>query len=138
MTILKNILALVVGIIVGGIVNMGLIMIGPLLIPPPAGVDVANPGSIAESMHLFEAKHFMPPFVAHALGTLVGALCAYLIAASHRTAIAFIVGVVFFAGGIAASRMIPAPAWFIVLDLAVAYIPMAWIGATIGGRIKSR
>ena len=28
--------------------------------------------------------------------------------------------------------MIPAPAWFIALDLIVAYIPMAWIGGRLG------
>lgn len=37
-------------------------------------------------------------------------------------------------GGIAAAFMIPAPAWFVVLDLAVAYLPMAWIGGKLGDR----
>ena len=41
----------------------------------------------------------------------------------------------FLAGGIAAARMIPAPAWFVVLDLAAAYVPMAFLGALLGRRL---
>ncbi len=32
--------------------------------------------------------------------------------------------------------MIPAPMWFLVLDLAVAYLPMAWAGLWLGRRIR--
>lgn len=131
-TLLRNILAFLVGVAVGGAVNMGLILLSPSLIPPPAGVDVSDAASIASSIHLFEPRHFVMPFLAHALGTLVGALTAFLLAATHKRAIALAIGVVFLAGGISASFMIPAPVWFIALDLIVAYIPMAWLGARIG------
>ena len=92
MKVLRNILALVVGLIVGGGVNMALVIASPLVIPPPAGVDVSDPQSLSESMHLFEPKHFVFPFLAHALGTLVGALVAYLVAASHRPVFAYVIG----------------------------------------------
>ena len=137
MTIIRNILAIIVGIVIGGAVNMSLIMLGPLVIPPPAGVDVTNTQSLIASIHLFEVRHFVFPFLAHALGTLVGALTAFLVTGSHRSVFAYIVGAFSLAGGIAASVMIPAPLWFIVLDLVVAYLPMAWIGTVIGRRIKS-
>ena len=87
-------------------------------------------------MHLFESKHFLFPFLAHALGTLAGALTAFLIAASYRSVFAYAVGAVSLAGGIAATLMIPAPMWFMILDLVVAYIPMAWIGTMLGRRLK--
>ena len=90
----------------------------------------------ASAMHLFEPKHFVMPFLAHALGTLAGALAGSLISATPRTAIAYGVGAVFLAGGVAASFMIPAPAWFVVLDLVAAYIPMAWIGLKIANRVS--
>ena len=137
MTIIRNILAIIVGIVIGGAVNMSLIMLGPLVIPPPAGVDVTNTQSLIASIHLFEVRHFVFPFLAHALGTLVGVLTAFLVAGSHQSIFAYIVGAFSLAGGIAASVMIPAPLWFIVLDLVVAYLPMAWIGTVIGRRIKS-
>ena len=72
MKVLRNILAVVVGLIVGGGVNMALVIASPLVIPPPAGVGVSDPQSLSESMHLFEPKHFVFPLLAHAVGTLVG------------------------------------------------------------------
>lgn len=124
-----NVLAIVVALIGGSIVNMLLVTVGPVLIPPPAGVDVADMASLAASIHLFEAKHFVFPFLAHALGTLTGAMIAVMI--SHRSWSAWLVGLLFLVGGIAVSFMIPAPVWFTALDLIVAYLPMAWLGLFI-------
>ena len=132
--IVRNVVAVLAGLLVGGAVNGALIALSPSLIPPPAGVDVSNAESLAAAMHLFEPRHFVMPFLAHALGTLVGALIAYLIAATHRARLAYLIGLLFLAGGIAASFMIPAPVWFIALDLVVAYLPMAWLGIEIGKR----
>lgn len=133
----RNILALVLGIVVGGVVNMSLVMLGPSVIPPPPGVDVNTAEGLAKGIHLFEAKHFVFPFLAHALGTLAGALVAFLLARSHGVALAHVVGVLTLAGGVAAAFMIPAPKWFIALDLVAAYIPMAWLATVIGRRIKA-
>ena len=134
--VLRNVLAVLAGLVIGGIVNIALITISPMVIPPPAGVDVSNAESLSKSIHLFEPRHFIFPFLAHALGSLVGALAAYLIAASYKTQIAIAVGVIFLCGGVAASFMIPAPTWYIALDLLVAYLPMAWLGSKIGARMK--
>jgi hypothetical protein len=132
--ILRNIAGVLIGLVVGGSVNMGLILLGPSFIPPPPGVDVTDFESLSASMHLFEARHFVFPFVAHALGTLVGSIVAFVIAATHRTQIVFIIGAAFFAGGISASLMIPAPKWFVAVDLMLAYFPMAWIGQRLAAR----
>ncbi|MGB5665543.1 MAG: hypothetical protein WBM53_01755 [Maribacter sp.] len=126
--ILKNILALVAGIIIGSIVNMGIIMLSSSIIPPPEGVDVTNMESLKSSLHLFEPRHFIFPFLAHALGTLVGAYIAALIAANNKLKFALGIGVFFLLGGITNVIMLPSPTWFSVLDLVVAYIPMAWLG----------
>jgi len=130
--IFRNMLAVALGVVLGGAANMALIVLGPHVIPAPAGVDVTSAESIAASQQLFEAKHFLFPFLAHAFGTFVGALIAFLVAGIHRVYIAYLVGVFFLAGGITASFMIPAPTWFIALDLVVAYIPMAWLAIRSG------
>lgn len=134
--LLRNVLAVIAGIVIGGVVNMALIALSPLLIPHPAGVDVSSPEGLSSAMHLFEPRHFVMPFLAHAVGTLAGALAAYLIAASHKALIAYVIGALFLCGGLAASFMIPAPTWFIALDLLAAYLPMAWLGIQIGTRVK--
>ena len=134
--LLRNVLAILAGIVIGGSVNMALITLSPLLIPPPPGVDVNNVESLSKAMHLFEPRHFVIPFWAHALGTLAGALAAYLIAATYKAHMAYGIGAVFLCGGLAASFMIPAPAWFIAFDLLAAYLPMAWLGIQIGSRMR--
>jgi hypothetical protein len=134
--LVRNVLALLAGIAIGGGVNTALITLSPSLISPPAGVDVNSAESLGKAMHLFEPRHFIMPFLAHAVGTFAGVLAAYLIAASHKAQIAYAIGVVFLCGGVAASFMIPAPAWFIALDLLVAYLPMAWLGIRVGTRMK--
>jgi hypothetical protein len=133
---LRNVLALLAGIAIGGGVNMALITLSPWLIPPPAGVDVNNAESLSKAIHLFAPRHFVMPFLAHAAGTLAGALAAYLIAASYKVQMAYVIGAIFLCGGLAASFMIPAPAWFIALDLLAAYLPMAWLGVHMGTRIE--
>ena len=125
--ILKNILGVVAGVIVGGLLNSFLIQISSSVIPPPPGTDVTTPEGIIAAMPLLEPKHFIFPFLAHALGTLVGACLAARIAATHKMRIAIALGVFFLLGGIMAAFMIPAPTWFIAVDLGLAYLPMAYL-----------
>jgi len=131
--IVRNILAVIAGLVVGSAVNMGIIMISSPIIPPPEGADVTTMDGLKASIHLFEPKHFIFPFLAHALGTLVGAIIAALIAATHKMKFALVIGLFFIIGGIINVFTLPSPLWFTILDLAGAYIPMAWIG----GRIAS-
>ncbi|MEO9964686.1 MAG: hypothetical protein ABJF11_02790 [Reichenbachiella sp.] len=126
--ILKNILAVIAGILVGSIVNMGLIMLGLTVISPPAGVDMMDAESLKSNIHLFEFRHFISPFLAHALGTLAGAYVAARIAVTHQMKFALGIGVCFFLGGVMMVMDMPSPMWFNVLDLVGAYVPMAWIG----------
>ena len=132
--ILKNILAVIAGLIIGSIVNMGIIMLSSSVIPTPEGVDMSNMESLKSSMHLFEPRHFIFPFLAHALGTLVGAFIAALIAANNKLKFAMGIGVLFLIGGITNVIMLPSPAWFTVLDLVAAYMPMAWLGGKLATR----
>ncbi|WP_396153346.1 hypothetical protein [Flavobacterium sp.] len=126
--ILKNILAVVLGIVLGSIVNMSLILISSSIIPPPEGADITTTEGLKASIHLFKPVNFIFPFLAHALGTLVGAFVAAKIASNHKMKFAYGLGFFFLLGGIANIFMIPAPMWFNGLDLIVAYLPMAYLG----------
>ena len=137
MKILRNILAFLGGVAIGGLVNMTVLTLGSMLIPPPQGIDVSDVESISAGIHLFQPKHFIAPIAAHALGTFVGSLAAYLIAASHKVLCAYLVGIFTLIGGIAAAAMIPAPTWFIALDLVAAYVPMAALAVLVGRQIMS-
>lgn len=127
-SILRNILAVIFGLLIGLAVNMAIVMFSGYVIPPPEGVDVTNMESLKLSLHLFEPRHFIMPFIAHAFGSFSGALIAALIAANYKMRIALAIGVLFLIGGITNIFMPPSPLWFTVLDLAGAYIPMGWLG----------
>jgi len=131
--ILKNVLAVIIGIAVMMFVNSSLIQASTSIIPPPEGVDPMDIESIKANFDKFTPQHYFVPFLAHALGTIAGVVIGCLIAASHKFKIAMGLCIVHLIGGIAAAFMIPAPVWFIVADLALAYIPMAWLGAKLTG-----
>lgn len=131
--VIKNILAVVAGWISGSILNSLLVNLGPLVFSLPEGADTSSMEALNASLHLFESKHFVFPFLGHALGTLLGAFVAYKIAASNKYIMAMIIGILFLIGGVTMWRLVlPAqPEWFTYLDLLVAYLPMAWLGSRL-------
>lgn len=133
---IRTVVAVVAGFLVGSIINGGIVAFGPILIPPPPGVDMSTMESLAETIHLMGPLNFLVPFLAHALGTLTGATVACMIADTKRHTAVITMGIIFLIGGLAASVMIPAPVWFIVVDLLFAYIPMAWLGLLLSNRFK--
>ena len=135
--ILRNVLAVLAGCILGGVVNMAIVNLGHTLMPIE-GVDTNDMESLAAAMPGLSFEYFIFPFLAHAIGTLVGAMLAALLGINIKTRLGLIVGVFFLLGGIMASQMLPAPTWFVISDLLLAYIPMGWLGALIADKIQSR
>ena len=133
---LRNILPVFARAPVGSLVNTAFVMLSGSILPPPAGSDATTIEGLKASMHLFEPKHFIFPWLAHAIGTLVGAYLAALMGASGKLRLALIVGVLFMIGGIINVTMLPSPVWFSVLDIAGAYIPMAYLGWKFAARKK--
>ena len=126
--IIRNVLAVIAGIMIGSIVNMAIITVSGSIIPPPEGADLTTLEGLKASFHLMGPKHFIFPFLAHALGTLVGAYLAAVIAATHKLKFALVISVVFLIGGIMNICMLPSPIWFTLVDLGLAYIPMGYLG----------
>jgi len=132
----RNFLAIVIGWLIGSLVNMGLINAGHFFIPIE-DLDPNDMNALAKVMPTLSAKYFIFPFLAHALGTLVGAIVAGWIAASHKMKFSLAIGALFLLGGIAVSFILPAPIWFIACDIIIAYIPMAFIGGKIAKQISA-
>jgi hypothetical protein len=128
--VVRNVVGVLVGAIVCVLLNGFLLGLMMGLVGTPAGFDPADLATFT----LLERKHFLSPFVAHAVPSLIGGLIAALVAATRKVTCALIVGGLHLLGGIVAAFIIPAPAWFIALDLSVAYLPMAWIGGKIVAR----
>ncbi len=128
MVMFKLILGVLLGLVAGSVINMVLITVSGHIIALPPGVDMTTAEGISAALPQLESRHFIFPFLAHAVGTLLGAFIAAKIAVQHRLLSALLVGSCFFIGGIVASNMIPAPIWFIVVDLIGAYFPFALLG----------
>ena len=135
--IIRNILAIILGWATGSLVNMGLIRTGNKILPIE-GFDPNDMDALASIMPTLSYEYFIFPFLAHALGTLVGGIVAFKIAANYQMKFALAVGVLFLIGGILVNYLIPGPIWFAATDILVAYIPMAWIGGKIGEKMATR
>lgn len=129
----KNVIAVIVGLIAGNVVNMAITMLSGIVVPPPDGADVSTMEGLRETLPLFEPKHFLMPFLAHALGTLAGAFIAAKIAATRKLLMALIIGLFFLGGGVYMAMELKGPTWFLIVDLVLAYIPMALLGWKLAG-----
>ena len=137
-SVVRNILAVLAGLVAGSFVNIALVNIGPIVVPLPEGADVSTMETLRDSMALFTPANFLFPFLGHAVGTLAGAFVAAKLAASHPMKLALGIGVFFLVGGIAAIQMIGGPLWFQAADLLAAYIPMGYLGGMLAGATRPK
>ncbi len=133
--ILKNSLAILAGAFIGGALNMAIIMVSSHIIPPPDGADLKTMEGLKAAMHLMEPKHFLMPFLAHALGTLVGSCITAYIVPNQKMMYALLIATWFMIGGIMNIFMLPSPTWFTITDLVGAYLPMGFLGGYIATRL---
>ena len=130
---MKNNLALILGVFVGGFVNLAIIAVGPSVIPLPEGVDLADPEKFSENLKLLKPANFIAPLLAHALGSLVGAFVTGKLAVSYKMTLSMFISVFFMFGGIMMVMMYGGPTWFAALDLIGAYLPMGYLGGVLAG-----
>lgn len=130
--LLRNVLAVLAGLVAAYAVNMTLIMSSSFVVAPPDGADMNTAEGIRAALPQMTPLHFLMPFLAHALGTLAGGFAAAVTAATHKMKFALTIGVIFLLGGIMMIRLVGGPLWFILADLVLAFIPMAWLGGRIG------
>ena len=118
---LKNIAIVLLGIIFGMIVNIGLIILGGTIFPPSENFEPMNAIN-------WDLKYFIFPFLAHSIGTLSGAFIVSKLSKKSSIILPLVVGLYFLSGGIYMITILPAPMWFVLLDVILGYIPMALLG----------
>tara|TARA_B000000460_G_C21264498_1_gene284759 strand:- start:110 stop:502 length:393 start_codon:yes stop_codon:yes gene_type:complete len=127
--ILTNIGIIILGIIIGMILNMGLIILGGIIFTPTENIEPMNAIN-------WDLKYFIFPFLAHSVGTLSGSFLVSKLSRNSNIIFPLIVGLYFLSGGIYMVTILPAPMWFVFLDLIVCYIPMSLIGWRISNISK--
>lgn len=132
---IRNILITLGSAVVGVFLNGWLISISGSIVAPPEGADLTTEEGLRAAMDLMEPKHYLMPFLAHALGTLLSAALVSRFTTERQFSRAMLLGVLFLAGGISMVRMLPSPLWFNITDLGLAYLPMAYLGYALGRRV---
>ena len=134
MKIIRNIIGVIAGVLIGSYVNMFIVSMGPTFFPLPEGVNITTEEGLKAGMSLMQPENFIAPFLAHAIGTLVATFIAALIAVNRRRIITRVISLLYLAGGAYMVAIIPSPMWFNLLDLIVAYMPMGMLGYWLATR----
>lgn len=90
-----------------------------------------SPEQFADHIAGLEPWQFMVPFAAHVIGSFAGGFIAASLSKTQPEVLAVAVGLLHLAGGVANVVMIPHPIWFVILDLTLAYVPVAWLAYKI-------
>lgn len=130
--ILLMVLAVILGLIIGGFINMSVLNQIPNVFPYPDGLSPQNPADIAEFMKSAPIGAFAMVWLAHWGQAFVGAIIAALIAPKNKMKCALIVGFLTLVGGVLAAYMIPSSIWNVLIDF-MGYFPVAWLGAKLVG-----
>lgn len=125
---LRKILAVVLGLVVGSAVNMALIMVSMALYPLPDGAtEVTDANDMALGALLIV-------LAAHAGGSLASGLVCGFIAKRVWLAAGIGLGILWTCAGVSMLFAIPSPLWFAIADTA-SYIPAAILGVLVGGNL---
>lgn len=127
---IRCVLAVLGGVVAGSAFNMAVVMLSWAIYPPPEGANMSDPATMSAYVQSLPLPAFLLILVAHAGGALVGGLVAALIARRSPLVLGAIIGGFFLIGGIVNAVSIPAPLWFVVVDLA-AYVPCGMVGAKL-------
>lgn len=133
LNIFKRTLIIFVSIFSGAMLNSTIIQLSNKIIAPPKGFDLKTLEGLQAAMTHMEPKHFLFPFLAHALGTLLSTVMIARFLRSQQLIFSMMAGILFLMGGVSMVIMLPnTPIWFVLVDLIGAYIPMAYVGYKIG------
>ena len=109
---LRTILAVVAGAVIGVVVIAIVESIGHMIFPPPEGVDVKDPEQLKSVMDKIPVGAKAAVLVAWGLGVFAGGAVARFIA--HAPYAAWIVAAILFAGAAWTMFMIPHPLWMVL------------------------
>ena len=122
---MRNVAAVVVGLLVGMAVNMAIIELNNrFLFPLPEGVDMTDLAQVREYAANMPVMAVLVVMAAHLSQALFGGAVAARLAGSNPITMAMWVGLFSMIGGIAAFLMIGGPTWMLVevpLYLVVAF-----------------
>ncbi len=128
---MRNILAVLAGLIVGNLAIMGLHYVGMYFYPLPEGTDMNDMNAIAEYVKIAPFGALLMVMLTHIGGTFIAGIATALL--SKEMYVAYVVGVFFTIMGIWNLYLLPHPIWFNLE--AILYLPAAIYGFNL---VKNR
>ena len=133
---MRDIMAVLVGWVVGMAVNMAFAFLNVALYPMPDGVTFDDKEGFAAYIETLPLTAFLIVLVAHLSQAFFGALAAAKISMKRPTTVAMIVGVLSLIGGYINMQTLPLPTWmWIEMPL---YLVAAWLAAYLAIDSKNR
>jgi len=127
--LLRNVIAVIIGIIAGMALNMGILEINSLAYPIPEGLDIKVPAQLQNYLDTLPAPAFLLAMAAHLAQSFGGGWIAARLGSSRPMLLAMIVGAVSLAGGVMMMTMVKGPAWM-AIELPL-YLVVAWLAGNI-------
>jgi MFS family permease len=133
---LRNVGAVLLGLIAGSCVNMALILLNSyVLFPMPEGMDMNDADQMNAYIATLPAVAFLVVIVAHLGQAFVGGWIAARLGKSRPMVLAMILGVLTLAGGVMNAMTLTTPTWmYIELPL---YLVVAWAAGTLEVRRRA-
>jgi hypothetical protein len=127
----RSILAVLLGVVVGGLLIATVEFVSHLIYPPQPDLDPAGIEALKAAIANDPVGALLFILLAWALGSLGGGWIAASIARRSHTRHALIVGAILMVMGILNMVMIPHPLWFWLAAL-VLFLPASYLGAKLG------
>jgi len=132
----RSIVAVLVGLVIGTVVIFGLESVGHLIYPPPEGVHGNDPEEVKKVIANMPVAVFLFVLLSWAAGNCVGGFLAAWVARRSQAVHALLIGVCFQASGIILMLTLPHPVWFWVASFLVS-LPPAYLGSRLAPRPPS-
>jgi len=130
---LRNLLAVLVGLVVGMAVNMALITLNSsVLYPAPEGLDMQDTEAFQAYLDTLPATAFLVVMAAHLGQATVGGWVAARLSATNPVRLALIAGAVTMAGGLMMLFTVTGPVWM-WLEVPL-YLVLPWM---VGKRVQA-
>lgn len=135
---LRDVGAVILGLVVSFGVIMGIQMIGHAIWPPPEGLNRNDMDALQTYVSQLPFLALLAPIASYFFGALAGPFVASKIGMAQPKAFAAIIGLILLAATVANLIQIPHPVWFSVLAVAAVFIG-AWLALQLStGAMKAQ
>jgi hypothetical protein len=134
---IRNVAAIVGGIVIAFVTVMLVDMLNHTIFPPPDGLDFSDPEAIRPYLDTLPIGAFLLIMASSVVAAFVGTLVASFVGSIQPRNCAIIVGGMVFAATVANFIAIPHPLWLAVATL-LGVIVSAWLAMQLAERMANK